>query len=615
MTDTITALGAKSGPKSGDGRPPERLAGILRIAIGFVQGVALYLLVNAAEKNGWPATSPTLFIPLIMLAVSVPVILIGGLGQMRWKPLLIWAAIAALVIAGLGLHDALRMSPPDPVLNPNSDPAPSMALIAFGLPALFIAHHLFAAASVDRRLVATYPRYFDLGWTSVVQIGLSVAFVGVMWIVLMLGAQLFKLIGIRAVESIVTSTWFAFPVSCVTFAAAIHITDIRSHLVVGARALALGLLSWLMPVMALFVALFILALPFTGLQPLWSTRSAGAILLASAAALVALINAAYQDGDEHRSRASVLRIAALVASATILPLVLIAGYSIMLRVGQHGLTPQRIGAIAAVVIALVYAVGYLATLWPKFAAMRLLERTNIAAAFASLGVFLLLFTPIADPARIAVDDQMARLAKGKIEPETFDFYFLRWQAGRYGEAALEKLKAQTDTPEKAKIAKLAEAAEKQSTPYNATPSMPASERLTLFPAGRTLPADFPTAPDTIFAGVSGYSNCISSTTAMCDVFLADIDGDGTEEVLLAWLGEVGTTDDYVRRRSPFEVIRKVGDKWTIVGSLDAPCDEAGWEAMRAGQFSRKARTVTDVEAAGSPMAFRPMEDRAAPCER
>jgi hypothetical protein len=42
---------------------------------------------------------------------------------------------------------------------------------------------------------------------------------------------------------------------------------------------------------------FVLALPFTGLEPLWGTRRATGILIASSAALILLINTAYRSGD------------------------------------------------------------------------------------------------------------------------------------------------------------------------------------------------------------------------------------------------------------------------------------------------------------------------------
>ena len=77
------------------------------------------------------------------------------------------------------------------------------------------------------------------------------------------------------------------------------------------------LLSWLLPVMTLLAIAFLLALPFTGLEPLWSTRQATAILLTASSALVVLINAGYQDG-RYASPAT-LRYASRTAALVLIP--------------------------------------------------------------------------------------------------------------------------------------------------------------------------------------------------------------------------------------------------------------------------------------------------------
>jgi hypothetical protein len=55
-------------------------------------------------------------------------------------------------------------------------------------------------------------------------------------------------------------------------------------------------MSWILPVAVVLVAGFICSLPFTGLAALWETRHATSVLL-SAAVLLVLINAAFQNGE------------------------------------------------------------------------------------------------------------------------------------------------------------------------------------------------------------------------------------------------------------------------------------------------------------------------------
>src|SRR6185437_8061877 len=82
---------------------------VARVLTAVLQATALYLLTDAATgPRSWPATEPGIFEPLLLVAAYVPLIVMLGLGQLRAVPLAIWAALAALVIAGLGYHDAVR---------------------------------------------------------------------------------------------------------------------------------------------------------------------------------------------------------------------------------------------------------------------------------------------------------------------------------------------------------------------------------------------------------------------------------------------------------------------------------------------------------------------------
>jgi hypothetical protein len=223
----------------------------------------------------------------------------------------------------------------------------------------------------------------------------------------------------------------------------------------------LTLLAWLLPIMTLMAVAFLLALPFTGLAPLWGTRRATGILLAAGVALVLLINAAYQDGAGERTAAAVLRAASALAVVALVPIVGLAAYALALRAAQHGWTPDRIYALAAIVVAAGYAIGYLIALVRSGTALRGLETANRVIAVLIVAVLLSLFTPTADPARLSVADQIARLQSGAIPPAVFDFQFLRFDAGRYGIRALELLATRTDGPQAALIAERAGVALRQ----------------------------------------------------------------------------------------------------------------------------------------------------------
>ena len=187
-------------------------------------------------------------------------------------------------------------------------------ILAFGAAALFIAHHLIVPAIRERRWVVDYSEYFDIAWKAGVQLALSVGFTGAFWLLLHLGASLFKMIGLSFLQTMLGEAWFSIPVTALTFATAVQLTDVRDGLIRGVRTVALMLLSWLLLVITVLVAGFLAALPFTGLDGLWETRSATALVLSAAAALIVLINTAYQDGRPDNLPPAALRYGVRAAS-------------------------------------------------------------------------------------------------------------------------------------------------------------------------------------------------------------------------------------------------------------------------------------------------------------
>ena len=227
----------------------------------------------------------------------------------------------------------------------------------------------------------------------------------------------------------------------------LHVTDVRANLVAGARTLTLTLLSWLLPVMTLFAVLFVLALPVVGLEPLWATRRA----TADPACIGGGPGVSHQRRLPGRGRSTrialLLRQSRWLAAIVIVPLAVLAGYGVLLRVEQYGWTPaQRVIAAACVTVAACYATGYALAAILSRLALRQLELTNVLTACVIIAVLLALLSPIADPARISVIDQINRLNSGRTAPDKFDFAFLQFRAGRYGKEALQRLGDGTEGP-------------------------------------------------------------------------------------------------------------------------------------------------------------------------
>jgi hypothetical protein len=579
-----------------------RSTGVLRVMLGVAQGLALYLLFAAHDDRVWPATSGYNFAPLLMVALFVPLLVTQAIGNMRARTLVLWASAATAVLAALAVYDIWRSWPLEwiwvdsvgeqrqgrwnPVL------LPSIPFVLAAIIAVFITHALVSAGDADRRIIARYETYFETAWKLALQLVLWIGFVGVFWGVLFLGANLFKLINIETLSDTIEKPWFAIPVTTLATVLALHVTDVRSSIVRGMRSLVHVLLSWLLPLLALLVAAFLIALVFTGVQPLWGTRFAYSLLLLSAAALLILINAAYQDGDAAEPRPAVLRFAGSAAALCLLPLAALSLLAIGLRVQQYGWTNDRIFASAIACVALVYSGGYAASVAFRGPWLKLIERWNVATAFFVVAMILALFSPVLDPARISVASQVARLESGRVTHQVFDFGYLRWEGGRYGQQALLRLEnaARTagrpqDIPAIAQVLAEKTRSEAQTRPMHVS-TMDRAANLKIYPSGQPLPAGFVQQDWTNGGGVP---TCLWVRERSCDAFPIDLNGDGEAEVIIVDEG----------KRT---VLARGGDsRWALAGTLggDTSCFDFV-DAMRQQEFRVIAplRPWNEVEARG-----------------
>jgi hypothetical protein len=556
---------------SDDAATPRALF-IARLTIGLLQGAVLYLLYRASDANAWPANDPYVFAPLVLIWLYVPLLTMQAASSMRLTTLLAWTLTAAAICAGLAFYDRFRAHPLV-ILSPN-DILPHFATFFFGFAALFIAQSLLAAGDGERRVVASYGGYFDAAWKLGVQLVLATVFVGVFWGVLWLGAMLFNLIKLDFLEKLIEHDWFAIPATALATAAAIHLTDVRARLVAGIRNVVLTMLAWLLPLLTLLAAGFLLTLFGTGLGPLWQTKEAASGMLGACAALVVLINAAYQNGEDARPAA--LRYGEAVAAFALVPLVGLSLYAVSLRVNEYGWTVDRIVSAACLLIAACDAGGYSAAailslrggVWMDF-----VRRCNIVTAFLVIAVVLALFSPIADPARLSVNDQMARLQAGQVKAAQFDFYYLQNEGGRYGDAALKALARSAD-------ADIRKGAQYQLDAEKPSPSRPKTygmaQNLTLFPEGTTLPPGFFKQNWADAKSDFGVPACLSAAGLRCDAIVADLDNDGTNEVIVV-SGDDASWWGTVIQKNPRGI-------WASIGYMPTPHCPGDLKALESGHY-------------------------------
>jgi hypothetical protein len=592
LNDEITsepALPAQTGP--------------LRLAIGFAQGLAAWLLLELVwpgtmasielnSKTYWSTQHPTAFAALTLVTAFIPVVALAEVGRMRTKRLAIYLAAATAALVLLTLHDIARdpfdYAPPPRIW-------PSATLIFCGGIMLFIVNQLLEFRETGHRFYTHYSLHFEESWMRGIQFVLSLVFVGLVWAVLLLGAALFDLIHISALNTLLEKNWFRCPVLGMAFAASVHITDVRPALLRGMRNLGLTLLGWLLPLVTGLAAAFLLALLVVGVEPLWGTRRAASLLLTAASVILVLLNAAYKDGDPAHAPPAVLRWAGRLAGPVMLALALLASWAISLRVGQYGWTPQRVQSAATAAIAVFYGAGYGWASADRTSWLKRIERVNVTASFAMLAVFAALLTPLADPDRIAVTSQVARLHAGQITPEKFDYGLLRFQTGRTGTEALAAL-AKDPNPEIAARAKRTQASTDRyasgGDPDPAKTEAPFSHA-SIYPKGTVLPQDF-RAKD--WQESTSYDAPCMENGTPCDIFVLPA---GPAPTLI-----IHRTAPKGEDSAPVYT-RDAAGEWHRTGTLNNLRCPAVIAALRNGKAAPVRPQFDDVMAAGIRLEMTP----------
>jgi hypothetical protein len=418
---------------------PWVLAGGLALA-----GLLVWLASEDASDVPWRMAA-TAFVFFGSLAAAFTV------ERERWKEPLVFALVAGLVMAGLAWR---ATAAGDRYADEEYGFAAGVIATALALP-------LFQAGFHRARFATPYARVHYHVWSDAISAAGSLAFTGAAWLLLVLLSELFHLLKIDLLRELMEEGAFGWTYSGAAFGAALGVLRNQLKILGTLQVVAMVVLSILAVPLALGLALFLVAMIVSGPQVLWdATRSATPILLMCAAGAWVLANAILRDADGEMSGNRVLRWAAFALALAILPLTVFAAVSLGTRIDQHGLSPERLWGLTAIVVACIYGVAWLAALvrgWKPGDWRERLRRANLHLAAAICVIAFVLALPIFDFGAISAKNQVARLERGEVTPEQFDFTALRWDFGDAGRRALARLERNSD----AKVAELAQAARAQ----------------------------------------------------------------------------------------------------------------------------------------------------------
>ena len=417
-----------------------QIAARIQLALAGALGGALVWLVIEAGDRDWIGTYPAMVLfGLVGTLFGALLGMAGPVGLLRSVPRA--AALAALVAGLIGLA-ALRYADPWEFMRSG---IPSLAVfVVASLPIPF----LIAGARSGWR---DYPVLFLEAWSVVLRYAAAAAFTGLVWLVIYLSDQVLRIVGIdvigRLLEHEIVPLVLTGAVLGLGMAVIHDLADMLSPYVV------LRLFRLFLPVVLAVMGVFLVALPFRGLDGLAGGLSPAMLLLAMVAGGVSLVSIAVDQTDAEATQSPGLRRSAQ-AMALVLPVFAgLALWAIWLRVVDHGWSPERVFVALIAGVGVAYGLIYAAAVLRGGAWMERIRQGNIWMALAVIVLAALWLTPVLNAERISAQSQLARFEAGKTPVEALDIVALRsW--GKPGAEVMALLETQAKEPGQEALAAL-----------------------------------------------------------------------------------------------------------------------------------------------------------------
>lgn len=430
------------------------------LGIAFLQGLALLLIWLWVDTLDNARQYFDVILPLYVLAISLPLslmLLAGHPRKLAFKltaAFSLIAALCAMYFGDIGYVEGLPRYGTEGLVFQFG----FCMVIAWFIAVTFIEHYCQYRHWFNR-----YESLYDFSWRNAVKLITSAIFTGLFWVALLLLANLFKVLGITFFKTLIENIYFIYPATAVAFGLGISLYNAKQEVLSEFKRAILQVLGWLLPMVSLILLAFVFTLPFKGLTLLWGTGYATSLMLSLLMLMVFLLNTAFQDGKQTQYPAWLLKLSNFaVLSMPIYATLCI--YALYLRINQYGWTDDRVWAASITFVMAIYSMGYAYAALQSFKQnswMQSIKPVNVMAAICLICFIGLLYSPIFSPMRIGVQSQLARLNHGKIAADKFDYEYLRFNGGKYGDAALRAFLADTAHPQASNIKPLAAAALKK----------------------------------------------------------------------------------------------------------------------------------------------------------
>ncbi len=507
------------------------------VLIALLQGLALYAVQQAGE--GWPFQDIASRYRWYTWVLTIPTAVALTLVDLRDRRLWLHAAIGSAVVLALASWIGWNLGGDATGLV--DGPLHWPFSMSMGI-AVFVILPWWQFRLQHGHWRATYDGLFERAWQNGLTLALALAFTGLTWMLLWLWAELFQLVGIEFFDDLFHENAFISLATGCLFGFGVLIGRTQHRAIQVTRQVLFAICRGLLPLLSFIVVLFVLSLPFAGLEALWKTRSATWLLVTVSLLLVALTNAVYQHDSERAAYPMWLR-RLVDVSLLALPLyAVLALYAMALRIAQYGWTLERFWGALVVLMVTGYAVGYaLSVLRRRGRWLQPIETVNRWMCWTVLAVALLANSPLLDGVRISVASQVARLKADPAAIDADDATALRFQFGRRGVDALRELQRDPRISTDPRAASVVKDALAKETRWDGKGRVDDGLRDLAGLQRQVVVAQGSPAPDAdwwqmLLDRKLHAAGCLERD-ASCVALRRDLDGDGVDDMLLCDLSE------------------------------------------------------------------------------
>ncbi|HFK6832438.1 DUF4153 domain-containing protein [Citrobacter freundii] len=401
------------------------------IFIGLLQGALCYLLMTylVPHNDGWlffgmPAT------------IAITSALLLTVVSFKQRALWYWMALIFVVVLAMSAWLKWQVEDSDKWRQHEVFMFYGWRLLLMAMLALpWIQYSLRASRQQTR-----YAQFYTQLWLNTLTLLIVFISNGLFWLVLLLWSEIFKLVGIPFFSTLFFDTdWFGYVAFGLITALAVVLARTQSRLVTAVQKLLTFIATGLLPLVALLALMFILTLPFTGLEAISQRVSAAGLMSTLTLLLLLLMAIVREPQKEALPYPGALRYLIKCALAVTPIYTLIAGWALWVRIQQYGWTPERLHGVLVVVVLLAWSVGYLVSILRRgHNPLEIQGKVILGVSLLALGLLVLLSSPVIDAWRISVNSHMGLYHSGKIKPDQVSLYMLD-HSGKPGRAALEAL--------------------------------------------------------------------------------------------------------------------------------------------------------------------------------